>query len=65
MSETAIGEFIDDGAAQPTRKIIIYERTEVSTNGCENDNQKDVHTVVSHRFPRSRWHYDFRGERDK
>lgn len=40
MSETAIGEFIDDGAAQPTRKIIIYERTEVSTNGCENDNQK-------------------------
>lgn len=40
MSETAIGEFIDDGAAQPTRKIIIYERTEVSTNGCENDNQR-------------------------
>ena len=53
MSETAIGEFIDDGATQPTRKIIIYERTEVSTNGCENDNQKDVHTVVSHRFPRT------------
>jgi hypothetical protein len=65
MTETAVGKFIDNRTPQPTCKIVVYECAEICADGCENNDKEDIHTVIGHRFPCSRRHYNFRWKWDK
>lgn len=50
VSETAVGELVDDGTSQPAGQIVIDNSTEVGSQGGEEHYQIDVQLFVDCRF---------------
>lgn len=66
VSESAIGELVDNGTAEPLGKEIVDECSYIGSKGGKEYDQIDVQaSVTSGGFPCGRGNHHFRGEGDK
>ena len=60
VSYSAVGKFVYYRSAEPFGEVIVHKRTDVCTDGCEDDHQYECHVAVRvHRLPCCRRHYYF------
>ena len=46
MAETAVGKFIDDGSADEEGEMVIDQRSDERSQGCEKYHEENIHLTV-------------------